>query len=215
MTPDLAPVADEGMTPDLAPAANIAAELVRGIRDEQLVAPTPCGGITVGDLLDHLESLCVAFTAAATKTAGADGGRAPVPDGSRLGDDWRLRLPARLDELTAAWRPAAAWAGTTRAGGNPLPAEVAGAAALNEVIVHGWDLAVATHQSYPGDTQELVDPLRTAYAWVRGVVAQNPDGSAGLFGPPVPVPDSAALLDRLIGLTGRDPSLATDPAGRP
>jgi hypothetical protein len=28
----------------------------------------------------------------------------------------------------------------------------------------------------------------------------------GLFGPPVPVPADAPLLDRVIGLTGRDPA---------
>jgi hypothetical protein len=41
--------------------------------------------------------------------------------------------------------------------------------------------------------------------WMSAV-AQNPDGSPGLFGAPVAVPDSAPLLDRLIGLTGRDPA---------
>jgi len=31
----------------------------------------------------------------------------------------------------------------------------------------------------------------------------------GLFGPPVDVPDDAPLLDRVIGLTGRDPEWMT------
>jgi hypothetical protein len=41
---------------------------------------------------------------------------------------------------------------------------------------------------------------------VQAAVAQNPEGSPGLFGPPAIVPDNAPLLDRLIGLTGRDPA---------
>ena len=41
---------------------------------------------------------------------------------------------------------------------------------------------------------------------MQSAVAQNPDGSPGLFGPPVSVPDSAPLFDRLLGLTGRDPA---------
>jgi uncharacterized protein (TIGR03086 family) len=194
------------MTPDLRPATDALADIIRGIRDEQLDAPTPCGDTTVGELLDHVDSLCAAFTAAATKTFRDDGGQAPVPDASRLGTDWRLRLPARLDELAQAWRPAPAWTGMTQAGGNKLPAEVAGSAALDEVIVHGWDLAVATEQPFPNDDPELVVPLQTSYAWVRSVVEQAPHGSPGLFGPPVPVPDDAPLLDRLLGLTGRHPS---------
>jgi hypothetical protein len=30
-------------------------------------------------------------------------------------------------------------------------------------------------------------------------------GAKGLFGPPVPIPCDALLLDRILGLTGRDP----------
>jgi hypothetical protein len=36
------------------------------------------------------------------------------------------------------------------------------------------------------------------------------DEFLGLFGPPVSVPDSAPLLDQLIGLTGRDPAWRPD-----
>jgi hypothetical protein len=60
----------------------------------------------------------------------------------------------------------------------------------------------ATGQDFTCDP-ELVE---AAYAFVQSAVAQNPNGSAGLFGPPVPVPDDAPLIDRLIGLTGRDPA---------
>jgi hypothetical protein len=45
---------------------------------------------------------------------------------------------------------------------------------------------------------------------VRGFVGPMADASpeqrAGLFGPPVAVADDAPELDRLIGLTGRDPA---------
>jgi uncharacterized protein (TIGR03086 family) len=201
------------MTPDLQPASKALAGIIRSVRDDQLSAATPCRGTMVGELLDHVDSLCVAFTAAAVKETRDDGGRAPVPDASRLGTDWRQRLPARLDELAQAWRPATAWTGTTRAGGNELPAQVAGCAALDEVIVHGWDLAVATRQPYPGDDPALAEALQTAYTWVRSVVEQNPHGSPELFGPPVPVPDDAPLLDRLLGLTGRDPAWRPDTVG--
>ena len=96
----------------------------------------------------------------------------------------------------------------TRAGGVDLPAEVAGVVALNEVVVHGWDIAVASGQRFSCEPSLL----EAAYGFVQATVAQHPHGSPGLFGPPVPVPDTAPLLDRLIGLTGRDPSWSPEGA---
>jgi uncharacterized protein (TIGR03086 family) len=190
---------------DLSPAASTLTELVRGVRDDQLAAPTPCGGLTAGQLLDHIDSLSVAFAAAGRKQTLPGGGAPPEPDAARLGADWRDRLAAQLAELALAWEPAAAWGGTTEVGGGRMPAGVAGAAAVDELVVHGWDLAVATGQRYPGEDPALRDGIRTAYAWAGGVAAQNPDGTPGLFGPPQPVPADAPMLDRLLGVAGRDP----------
>lgn len=83
-----------------------------------------------------------------------------------------------------------------------MPAEVAGSVAINEVLVHGWDIAAATGQDYAG-APELVG---AANAFVLPTVTQNPTGTPGMFGPPVAVPDGAGMLDKLIGLTGRDPA---------
>lgn len=201
------------MTPDPRPATEALAGIVRGVRDDQLGAATPCRGTTVGELLDHVDSLSTAFAAAGNKTVRDDGGPPPAPDASRLGPDWRRRIPAQVDTLADAWRASTAWTGTTRAGGIEMPAEVAGSVALDEVIVHGWDLAVATGQPPPGDDPALAKALRTAYAWVQAVVEQSPRGSPGLFGPPVAVPEDAPLLDRLLGLTGRDPSWRPEASG--
>ncbi len=192
---------------DLEPATRVLAGVVDGVRDEQLTSPTPCTERSLGDLLDHVDGLSLAFTAAATKTP-LEGGGGPSADASRLGADWRPRIRQRLASLASAWREDAAWTGMTHAGGVDLPAEVAGIVALDEVIVHGWDIAVASGQSFSSEAR-LVE---AALQFVQSTVAQNPDGSPGLFGPPVSVPDHAPVLDRLIGLTGRDPAW---PAGGP
>jgi uncharacterized protein (TIGR03086 family) len=190
---------------DLTPATAMVTRLVTDIGDDQLSAPTPCRGTTVADLLDHLDGLCLAFTEAATKDQAA-GSQPPSADGSRLGPDWRTRISGRLAQLARAWQDETAWAGLTRAGGVDLPGEVAGRVAINEVVVHGWDVAAATWHDYACET----GLAEAACAFVQSAVAQNPGGSPGLFGPPVPVPDSAPLLDRLIGLTGRDPAWRPD-----
>jgi uncharacterized protein (TIGR03086 family) len=161
--------------------------------------------VTVADLLDHIDGLSAAFTAAAAKDLDA-GRQPPSADGSRLAAGWRTRIPARLVRLAAAWHDEGAWQGMTRAGGADLPGEIAGQVAMDEVIVHGWDLAVATGHDYSCQNESL----QAAYEFVQSAVAQNPDGSPGLFGPPVTVPGSAPPLDRLLGLTGRDPAWTPD-----
>ena len=104
-------------------------------------------------------------------------------------------------QLAAAWNDDRAWQGVTRAGGADLPGEIAGKVAIDEVVVHGWDIAVATGHAYAYDA----GPLQAAHEFVQAAVARDPNGSPGLFGPPVTVPDSAPPLDRLLGLTGRNP----------
>jgi uncharacterized protein (TIGR03086 family) len=187
---------------DLTPAARRLADLVAQIPDDVLDAPTPCGDYTVGDLVDHVGGAAVAFTGAAAKDMGEATGTGPSGDASRLTDDWRVRIPRDLVGLAEAWRDPDAWTGMTRAGGVDLPGEVAGVVALDELVLHGWDLARATGQHYECDPPSLEA--------VHGFVMQfsqpgQEEMRAGLFGPVVQVPDDAPLLDRVVGLAGRDP----------
>ncbi|MGI8752325.1 MAG: TIGR03086 family metal-binding protein [Acidimicrobiales bacterium] len=187
---------------DLEAATRVLTDVVAGVGDDQLGAPTPCTEASLGDLLDHIDGLSLAFSAAAAKTPIGGGSQGPSADASRLGEDWRTRIPERLATLADAWRDEEAWTGMTQAGGLDLPGEIAGIVALDEVVVHGWDIAMASGQSFSCQP----DLVAVAYEFVQSAVAQNPDGSARLFGPPVPVPEDAPLLDRLLGLAGRDPA---------
>ena len=129
---------------------------------------------------------------------------APSADADHLPADWRERLPEQLDALVAAWDQPAAWDGTTEVGGVRMPAAAMGVVAANEVLVHGWDLAVATGQAY------AVDPL-TAEACLefnKGFAVGAPEARDAMYGPVVPVPSDASTFDRLLGQTGRDPSWA-------
>jgi uncharacterized protein (TIGR03086 family) len=188
---------------DLEPASRRLADLVAGVPDDLLDAPTPCPAYTVGDLLDHVGGAALAFTGAAVKDTGDVTSQGPSGDASRLSDDWRKHIPSDLVALAAAWRDPDAWTGMTKAGGVELPGEVAGLVALDELVIHGWDIARATGQAYDVDAATLEA--------VQAFVSQfsepgQEEMRAGLFGPVVEVPEDAPLLDRVIGLTGRDPA---------
>ncbi|MFB6820257.1 TIGR03086 family metal-binding protein [Streptomyces virginiae] len=185
---------------DLGPQARVLAGLVVAVPDARLADRTPCPAYTVGDLLGHLAGLCIAFRDAARKDLGATTDTAPGPVAPVLSSGWREELPGVLDELAGAWRDPVAWTGTTRAGGVDLPGAVAGVVAVDELVVHGWDLARATGQVYAPDP----DALRASYAFLSEAAAEG-DRGGGIFGPVVPVPEDASLLDRVVGLSGRDP----------
>jgi uncharacterized protein (TIGR03086 family) len=194
---------------DFRPETRTLANLVEGVREDQLSAATPCSESSLGDLLDHVDGLSMGFTLAAKKETPEGGGRASA-NASQLGNDWRSRIPTRLEGLAVAWDEDSAWSGMTKVGGIDLPGEIAGAVALDEVIVHGWDIAVASGQSFEWDP-ELVG---AALEFVAVTAAGNPEGTPGLFGPPVSVSPDASIFDRLLGLTGRDLSWAdADSAG--
>jgi uncharacterized protein (TIGR03086 family) len=187
---------------DLGPAAGRLADLVRTVGDDQLGAPTPCPDYALGDLLEHVGGLAVAFANAARKGGGPLAEFAGSGDAARLAADWRTGIPAALDELAAAWRDPAAWEGMTRIAGSDTPAEVAGLVALDEVVLHGWDVARSLGRPYAVDDASL--------AAVGGFVEQfaSPEAraqAAGLFGPVVDVRPDAPPLARVLGLAGRDP----------
>ena len=167
--------------------------LLLGITDEHLAAPTPCPSWTVGHLLAHLLGLGREFTQAARKrTDGIPPGELDLPP------HWRIRLPQVLDGLADAWRDTAAWEGTTTAGGVTMPAAAMGVVAVNELTMHGWDLARATGQEYAADPRLLEHLVE--------FLGQGPaGGTPGLFGPRVPTDDEATLLDQAVALAGRDP----------
>jgi uncharacterized protein (TIGR03086 family) len=185
---------------DIGPATKTLGDLVAGTPEGALAGPTPCESYTLGDLLDHVDGLSRAFVAVAKKDldnpllAGAPG------DAAHLATDWRERIPGNLSALADAWRDPEAWTGMTRAGGFDMPGEVGGVVALDEVVLHGWDVARATGQPFEVDEKLL----ERVHEFV-GQFASS-DGASGLFGPIVDVPDDAPLLDRVLGLAGRDPA---------
>jgi uncharacterized protein (TIGR03086 family) len=192
------------MMVDLTPATQRLADLVTGVSDEQLAGPTPCPAYSVGDLVEHIGGLALAFRAAAEKdTDSPYVNHTPSGDAAGLEEGWRDRIPADLAALARAWADPVAWTGMTRIAEQDAPGEAVGLTVADELVVHGWDLARATGQPY-GTEPELLD---AAQAFL-GMFA-SPDAPAGpevAFGPSRAVPGDAPALDRVLALAGRDPA---------
>ncbi|MET7617369.1 TIGR03086 family metal-binding protein [Streptomyces sp. NPDC005408] len=185
--------------PDLHPAARAVAQLIDGIGDDRLGDPTPCPKYAVRELLGHLVGLSTAFRDAARKDLGPTTDTDPGSVLPTLHGDWRTVLPQRLDELAEARQRPGAWDGDTQAGGVTFPAAIAGRVAVNELVIHGWDLARATGQDYqPGEAS-----LQVSYELMKPT-GDDPSQD-GMFGPVVAVPEDAPLLDQVVGFSGRRP----------
>lgn len=172
---------------DLTPATDELARAVRAVTDEDLIKPTPCSEWSVADLLTHIHQFAAVFTA----NAGA--GQAQPP--RDLVANWREEIPAQLEAMALAWRDPAAWDGRVEAGGIEMPAADNALVALEEVTIHGWDLAQATGQPYAvaADTLDRLPEFFTLF------------GDAP-FEPAVQVPPEAPAFDRILGQTGREPA---------
>lgn len=174
-------------------------EVLAGVTDDELDGATPCEELTLRHVVAHLGGLGVAFAAAAGKDLGELTDSPPGAGGFELDAAWRSQYPANLALLADAWGDLAAWDGMTRVGGVDLPAEVCGMVGLTEVVVHGWDVAVATGQDYQVD-DDVAEAVRVHLA---SFTADGP--VEGLFGPVVEIGSEAGTLERAIALSGRDP----------
>ena len=125
---------------DLAPATAQLARIADGVNDDQMGPATPCEDWPPPSPQQSIRS---------------PSRQAPDLDGD-LPADWKGRLYERPDALVAAWRASKAWQGEAEAGGVILPAETTGGVVLDELVLHGWDLARAT--GHP-------DPASVRLAW--------------------------------------------------
>jgi uncharacterized protein (TIGR03086 family) len=187
---------------DLGPPARRLAGLVARIPDQELTLPTPCPAYALGDLIEHVGGLAIAFTAAAGKERDARTDQPPPGDAARLGADWRERIARDLKALGLAWQAPGAWLGMTRIAGMDTPAQTVGLVLADELAVHGWDVARATRQPYTCEP----DVLEAARQFLEMFASPDaPSGPEVPFGPATALLPEAPLLDRVVALAGRDP----------
>jgi uncharacterized protein (TIGR03086 family) len=187
--------------PDLRAAADRMTRLLEAVPNDSMGAPTPCPDLSLGALIDHVGGFAKVLAASAKKELGELTAQPPDPRADNLEPGWRARMTADLSALADAWDAPDAWQGMTQAGGQDLPGAMAGRIALDELVVHGWDIAQATGQPFDCDAATLGEVEST----VQQVRGGNDGDIPGLFGPVVAIADDADALERVLGLTGRDP----------
>jgi uncharacterized protein (TIGR03086 family) len=183
---------------DLRPACQAVAKLLDGLTDGQMDLPTPCPEYTVGGLIDHLAAVTELYVVIAEWDSDQEVPAPDPPTVHRIPDWWYL-LADDLRDLVAAWADSAAWVGRTNLAGLELANQQWGRIALTEVVVHGWDLAIATGRDLAVPDSSLRDVLAHVTVFVPSAPVPT------LFGPPAPVPDGATLLERIVAITGRTP----------
>ena len=152
------------------------AELV-DLDDDQLSLPTPCAQYDAGQLRSHVLGW-LGFFAAALCDPAATSPR-PDPEGLELvvGDPASALVRRNLEQIQQAIADDAAGQMVTMMSSRMAGDGVLGMA-LGEYIVHGWDLATATGQSYdPPDAlvaevesfaREVLAPMRDGVTWAMG-----------------------------------------------
>jgi len=187
---------------NLAQAIELAVGVIRGADPARYPDPSPCRDYAVADVVNHLAFGFLLAHHAAT--------REPWPESWGLTDrapflrdlpeaEWAEAAAKEGAATAAAWADPTAWEGESHLGGGPMPAAAIGSMMTGEFLVHAWDLAAATGQSYD------VPPHlgEAALAAMTGMAAVGRD--AGWIGPEVAVPADAPAFVRALGVSGRDP----------
>ncbi|UYP19380.1 TIGR03086 family metal-binding protein [Rhodococcus sp. Z13] len=175
-------------------ALDRARRIVGGVRADQLTAPTPCPGFDVRALAGHLASTL-------ERSAAIGAGRDPltVPESlTAPDDDWPAVLETAAEHYWQVWDDDALLDRPVTAPWGTFPGRVAMFVQLDELLVHGWDLAVATGQDAEADPA-----LAEAALEVMRIALPESPREGFPFYPPVPPAPDAGPTERLANWVGR------------
>jgi uncharacterized protein (TIGR03086 family) len=161
-----------------------------GIRSDQLDSSTPCAQFTVTGVLDHMTTLASAFAPAFR------GEQAPPAAPSDL--DLPARFQIAMDSLLDAVQSPGALERTIDSPFGPMPGATFARLVAFDGLIHGWDLASSTNQSWDVPVEVVVE----VDAFARQAIAPElRDGDT--FAQETAVPDDATPLVRLVAFSGR------------
>jgi uncharacterized protein (TIGR03086 family) len=192
---------------ELTDAAEAAATIVDGVTPDQLSDPTPCTEWDVRMLLNHL----ILWTSHSLerRAYGESVAEELMERDFAAAPDFAAAYRAQLDRALAAWSDPAVWERELNVMGTKTPAADVAALMVAELVLHGWDLAAATGRPYAVSERAAEAALRAVSA--NAALFRQYKG----FGDPVPVAAAAPTLDRVLGMSGRDPAWISAPRQGP
>jgi uncharacterized protein (TIGR03086 family) len=170
-------------------------DLATDVRPDQLDDPTPCPEFDVRALLGHLLATVHRATGIG---AGADPTTMPVVVTEVPDDGWAAALAAAEDGYRAAWRDERRLDAEVRVPWGLVSGRAALWGYVNEALVHGWDLAVATGQPAEADA----DLAEAALAGVLPKLPADRRGGPVPFAEVVPSDPGAGATERLANWSG-------------
>lgn len=168
---------------------------VHSVASDSWTAATPCPDWDVRALVNHvLAEVRWAVPLLAGRTIAEVGDRF---DGDLLGDDPVGRWDDAAQDALAAVDDPGAMDRTVHLSFGDFPGREYAMQLFADLLIHGWDLSVATGQVTRLDPEQV----RACAEWFGGVA----DGyrQAGAVGPRVDVPDGAGPQERLLAAFGR------------
>jgi uncharacterized protein (TIGR03086 family) len=172
-------------------------DLFAGVTPDQLTEPTPCSEFDVRTLMGHLTAT---VERARLLGLGEDITEAPEFITGIADDAWATALRDAADRYWQVWNDDAVLDRAITAPWGTFPGRAAILVSLNEVLVHGWDLAVATGQ--PSEADPTL--AEAALAMMQAVLPESPRGDFIPFGPVVTPAVDAGATERLANWVGRE-----------
>jgi uncharacterized protein (TIGR03086 family) len=189
-------MADDDLPEVHAAALAATRRVVAGVSADQMGAPTPCDDWDVRTLLDHVVAgNWWAAELGAGNTIEAVGDRL---DGGVLGDDPLAAYDASAAAAAEVFGRPGAMDAPCAVSYGPVPGSIYCGHRFLDVLVHGWDLAVATGQPTELDPRLVaacLDVVRPQAALLQ---------ASGMFAS-VEAPEGADPQTELLALVGRQP----------
>jgi uncharacterized protein (TIGR03086 family) len=180
-----------------AAALDVTGAFVAAVGDDQWTQPTPCAAWNVRELVNHIVTgNWWARELVSGRTIDEVGDRY---EGDVLGDDPVAHYDESALAASSAFLAPGAMEVPCAVSYGPVPGRVYCGHRLVDVLIHGWDVAIAT-----GQDATLPSDLIAACA---AVVAPEHEMlvASGMFGSDVPVDDDADPQTRLLASLGRHP----------